>query len=191
MALASGDALVIVDVQRDFLPGGALPVPGGDEVVPVLNRYIVPFKARSLPIFATRDWHPVNHVSFRAQGGPWPPHCIQATDGADFPEGLLLPRTAQIIAKATRPNRDDYSDFDDTDFEARLRMAGIRRLFVGGLATEYCVLATVRDALTRGFEVVLLTDAMRALNVKVGDGKQAFDEMIRLGARTMTVKDLA
>lgn len=188
---AAGDALVIVDVQRDFLPGGALPVPGGDQIVPVLNRYLERFTARSLPVFATRDWHPADHVSFRAQGGPWPPHCVQGTAGAAFADGLRLPPTACVVSKATCRDRDSYSDFDAAGFEAQLRARGVRRLFVGGLAADYCVRATVRDALERGFAVVLLTDAVRALDVAPGDGERAVAEMQRLGAVVTTLQERA
>jgi nicotinamidase/pyrazinamidase len=178
----AGDALVVVDVQNDFLPGGALTVPGGDEIVPPLNCHLARFGERSLPVFATRDWHPPDHCSFRARGGSWPPHCLMGTWGAAFPNSLALPPTTVIVAKGTCVDREAYSGFEGTDLEERLRAAGIRRLFVGGLATDYCVLNTVRDARARGFEVVLLSDAIRAVNLKPDDGRNAELEMIRLGA---------
>lgn len=189
--LQDHDALLIVDVQRDFLPGGALPVPEGDEVVPVLNRYIERFTRRGLPVFATRDWHPPNHCSFRDQGGPWPPHCVAGTEGAKFADGLRLPEDTVIVSKATEPEREAYSGFEGTDLAARLKDRAIRRLFVGGLATDYCVLNTVRDAIRHGFEVFLLTDAIRAVNVHPEDERKALEEMRRLGARFITLEDLS
>lgn len=189
--LQAGDALLLVDVQNDFLPGGALAVPRGDEVVPPLNRAIAAFEGRGLPVYATRDWHPERHCSFRAQGGPWPPHCIARTQGAEFAATLALPPAAGVISKATSQERDAYSGFDGTDLDQRLRAAGIRRLFIGGLATDYCVLNTVRDARRLGYEVMLLTDAIRAVEVQPGDGQRAEDEMVRLGAQRFSPQDIA
>lgn len=179
----AGDALLLVDVQNDFLPGGSLAVPCGDEVLPVLNRYIGGFMAQGLPVYATRDWHPARHCSFRAQGGPWPPHCIADTHGAAFAAGLRLPPDAAVISKATTEDQDAYSGFQGTDLDRRLRAANIRRLFVGGLATDYCVLNSVRDALRLVYTVMLLTDAIRAVDVQPGDGQRAEAEMVRLGAQ--------
>jgi nicotinamidase/pyrazinamidase len=178
----ANDALVIVDVQNDFLPGGTLAVPAGDEVIPVLNRTIDLFAHLSLPIFATRDWHPANHCSFTPQGGIWPPHCIAGSRGAEFPASLRLPDTALIQSKATTPEQDAYSGFEGTDLASLLRSRGIQRLFVGGLATDYCVLNTVLDALKQGFKVVLLEDAIRAVELRAGDGRKAIDEMVGRGA---------
>ncbi|OGI46887.1 MAG: nicotinamidase [Candidatus Muproteobacteria bacterium RBG_16_65_34] len=185
VGIGPGDALIVVDAQNDFLPGGSLAVPAGDEVVPVLNRYLGAFHAKGLPIFATRDWHPVNHCSFKAQGGPWPPHCVAGTAGAAFAPGLKLPPETTTISKATPPDKDAYSGFEGTDLEARLRAQGVRRLFIGGLATDYCVLNTVKDALNNGYEVHLLTDAIRAVNVQPDDGRKAESQMQRLGARPL------
>jgi len=189
--LQPGDALLIVDVQNDFLPGGSLAVPHGDEVVPVLNRAIGAFEAQGLPVYATRDWHPERHCSFRAQGGPWPPHCVAHTRGAEFAPALRLAPAATLISKATSADRDAYSGFEGTDLDRRLRAGGIRRLVVGGLATDYCVLNTVRDALQRGYEVMLLTDAIRPVDIQPGDGRRAEEEMARLGARRITLNGLA
>lgn len=177
-----GDALVLVDVQRDFLPGGRLAVPQGDEVIGPLNAAIAAFSAAALPIYATRCWHPPDHCSFHAQGGPWPVHCVAGSEGAEFAPGLALPRDAVIVSKATTPEKDAYSGFDGTDLGDRLRAQNVRRVFVGGLATDYCVLNTVRDARRLGFEVVLLEDAIRAVDVQPGDGAKAIEEMTRLGA---------
>jgi len=189
--LQTGDALIAVDVQNDFLPGGSLAVPAGDAVVPAINRYVAAFAARALPVFATRDWHPPNHCSFKAQGGIWPPHCVAATRGAEFASGLALPPAAVIISKAATVEADAYSGFGGTDLAARLRAGGVTRLFIGGLATDYCVLNTVKDALAEGFEVLLLADAIRAVEVKAGDGARAQGEMQRLGARPIRYEDVA
>jgi nicotinamidase/pyrazinamidase len=189
--LQSGDALIAVDVQNDFLPGGSLAVPQGDAVVPALNRYLAAFAARTLPVFATRDWHPPDHCSFRAQGGIWPPHCIAATRGSEFAAGLALPPNALIISKAATRAADAYSGFGGTDLAARLHAGGAARLFIGGLATDYCVLNTVKDALAAGFAVLLLADAIRAVDVAPGDGARAQKEMQKLGARPIRFEDLA
>jgi nicotinamidase/pyrazinamidase len=189
--LAHGDALVVVDVQNDFLPGGSLAVPRGEEILPVLNRYLQAFAARGLPVFATRDWHPPSHCSFKIRGGLWPVHCLANTPGAAFPAGLSLPSGTVIISKARFIDRDAYSGFDRTELEARLRLANVHRLFVGGLATDYCVLHTVRDALDRGFKVFLLCDAIRAVNLRADDGAKAEAEMLSLGALPLLVHELA
>jgi nicotinamidase/pyrazinamidase len=188
MLLKENDALIVVDVQRDFLPGGSLAVPDGDSVVPVLNGYLRRFQAAGLPIVATRDWHPPNHCSFISEGGSWPPHCIQDTRGAEFAEQLELPEEAVLVSKATRVDVDAYSGFDGTNLQQYLRDARVRRVFIGGLATDYCVLATVKDALGAGFDVIVLADAVRAVNVEPGDGDKALDEMLSAGA---TVIELA
>jgi len=189
--LQAGDALLIVDVQNDFLPGGSLAVPGGDEVVPVLNRYLKFFAAQDFPVYATRDWHPLQHCSFKAQGGTWPQHCVAGTHGAKFAAALQLPPSATIISKATQPEYDAYSGFQDTDLDTMLFSAKVRRLFVGGLATDYCVLNTVRDALGLGYKVLLLGDAIRAVDVQPGDGQHAEQEMLKRGARRITLEEIA
>ena len=189
--LQAGDALIAVDVQNDFLPGGSLAVPEGDAVVPALNRYLAAFGARALPVFATRDWHPAKHCSFKARGGIWPPHCVAATRGAEFAGGLALPPAAVIISKAATPEADAYSGFAGTGLAARRRAGGVTRLFIGGLATDYCVLNTVRDALAADFDVLLLADAIRAVDVNPGDGARALGEMQQLGARAIRYEDLA
>jgi len=185
MKPAKGDALIVVDMQNDFLPGGSLAVPRGDEVVPVMNRYTSVLHSLGLPIYATRDWHPEGHCSFQAQGGPWPPHCIAGTPGARFASGLELPPETVVISKARTVEKDAYSGFEGTDLAQRLRAQGVGRLFIGGLATDYCVLNTVRDAIKEGFTVYLLDDAIRAVNVQPDDGHKAHMEMERLGARSL------
>lgn len=182
LALAPGDALVVADVQRDFLPGGALAVPHGDEVIPALNHHVARWRAQGLPVFLIRDWHPADHCSFRARGGPWPPHCIAGTAGAAFDPRLDVPPSATVISKGTHRDREAYSAFEGTQLDAQLRAAGVRRIFVGGLATEYCVLGTVRDGLAHGFDVVVLADGIRAIDVRPGDGRRAEEEMVRGGA---------
>jgi len=190
ISLQDGDALLIVDVQNDFLPGGQLAVPEGDAVIAPLNAWIERFEQQGLPVIATRDWHPADHCSFQPQGGPWPVHCVAGTPGAKFAPNLHLPGNAWIISKATRPDREAYSGFQGTGLATRLRESGVRRLFIGGLATDYCVLNTVKDALKEGFTVFLLKDAIRAVNVKPGDGERAIEEMIAAGAVPLTLGDL-
>jgi nicotinamidase/pyrazinamidase len=180
--LHPGDVLLVVDVQNDFLPGGSLAVPGGDEVIPVLNHYLALFQTQGLPIFATRDWHPPHHCSFQAQGGPWPVHCVVGTKGAEFAPGLHLPPSTIVISKAKSLDWDAYSGFEGTDLDSQLRRAGVKRLFVGGLATDYCILNTVKDALTLGYQVVHLLDATRTVNVHPENGHRAIEEMAHLGA---------
>jgi len=155
-----------------------------------MNAYIRLFRERKLPVIATRDWHPPDHCSFRDQGGLWPPHCVQGTPGAEFAEYLDLPEDAIVISKATRPDEEAYSGFQGTALDERLRELGVKRLFVGGVATDYCVLSTVKDALAMGYEVCLLKDAIRAVNVQPGDGERAEKEMESLGAVSVTLEDL-
>ena len=177
------DALLIVDCQNDFLPPeGALAVIDGDRIIPVLNQWIRSFEGKGLPVIATRDWHPKNHSSFKEFGGPWPAHCVQGTRGAEFPEGLHLSEEAIIVSKGTSPDRDEYSGFDRTGLKALLKKKGVKRLFIGGLATDYCVKATVLDALKLGFEVVVIKDAIKGVDVRPGDSKQAMKEMEEQGA---------
>jgi nicotinamidase/pyrazinamidase len=186
-----GDALIVVDVQNDFLPGGALGVPHGDEVVPVLNRYIERFDRLGLPIVATRDWHPADHCSFAARGGPWPPHCVAQTRGAQFSPALKLPVGTRVVSKATTPDDEAYSGFHGTQLDRDLRELNVKRVFIGGLATDYCVLNTVKDARKLGFDVVLLRDAIRPVEVKAGDGERAEAEMLELGAMPADLEKLA
>jgi len=181
MGLKGGDALLIVDVQNDFCPGGALAVPEGDAVVPVLNRWIGEAEKIGVPVFASRDWHPANHVSFKERGGPWPPHCVQGTMGAAFHPDLKLPRDTQIISKATDPDADSYSAFGGTNLADLLRRAHIKNVWIGGLARDYCVRATALDAIREGFKVHVITDATRAVDVKAGDGDRSLDEIRRVG----------
>ncbi|MFZ3081948.1 nicotinamidase [Rhodoferax ferrireducens] len=190
ISLQTGDALLIVDVQSDFLAGGSLAVPRGDEVIAVLNGYLAAFQQAGLPVLATRDWHPSDHCSFLPQGGPWPPHCVAGSAGASLAPGLKLPADVIVISKATDRNRDAYSGFEGTELDRLLREAGVRRLFIGGLATDYCVLNTVGDALKLGYQTVLLQDAVRAVDVHPGDGARAMGQMLEKGAMAVTLKQI-
>jgi len=187
----TSDALIIVDVQNDFLPGGNLAVPDGNAVITPINQYIESFHSRGLPVYATRDWHTQEHCSFKQQGGIWPPHCIAGTRGAEFSENLNLPSDTIIISKATTSDKDAYSGFEGTTLNQQLREKGIKRLFIGGLATDYCVLNTVKDALDKHYDVFLLQDAIRAVNVQPDDGKKAMREMTRLGAIPVTLESIS
>ncbi len=177
-----GDALLIVDVQYDFLPGGSLGVRDGDAVIAPLNAWIARFRAAGLPILATRDWHPADHCSFVAQGGIWPEHCVAGSPGARFHADLALPEDVLVISKATRQDAEAYSAFAGTDLAERLRQWQVRRLFIGGLATDYCVLNTVADAHRLGYATVVLTDCIRAVDVRPGDGERALASMRENGA---------
>jgi nicotinamidase/pyrazinamidase len=182
------DALIVVDVQRDFCPGGALAVPQGDEVILPINRLLA--LADWLTV-ATRDWHPADHCSFASQGGPWPSHCVAETRGAAFPPTLNVARIREVVSKATRKDAEAYSGFQDTDLAARLAARGIRRVFVAGLATDYCVKATALDARTTGLDVVVTTDAIRGVEVHPGDCAAALEEMRRAGIAFAQSADLA
>jgi nicotinamidase/pyrazinamidase len=179
-SMQAGDALLVVEMQNDFCPGGALPVEEGDRVVPVLNRWLCAARERGIPVYASRDWHPRGHVSFVEAGGEWPPHCVQDTEGARFHTDLELPDDVVLVTKGVRFDRDQYSAFNETGLESRLRRDGVRRLFVGGLALDVCVRATVLDALRAGLEVLLLVDATRPLSEE--GGRRALEEMESAGA---------
>jgi nicotinamidase/pyrazinamidase len=189
--LTSNDALLIADIQCDFLPGGALEIRGSAEILPVLSNYILRFQTRRLPIFLTRDWHPPSHCSFRDQGGPWPVHCVAGTPGSLPPAGFEPPASAVIIYKAIDPDREAYSAFDRTALDRHLRALGVRRVFIGGLATDYCVMHTVTDALSLGYAVCLLLDGIKGVNVQPDDGLRAEQDMLRLGATPVRLETLA
>jgi nicotinamidase/pyrazinamidase len=180
-AFHEGDALVIVDVQNDFCPGGALPIERGNEVVPILNRWIAAALIKHVPIYASRDWHPRDHISFQQQGGLWPPHCIQDTEGARFHPELQLPGSVIKVTKGVRFDQDQNSIFDATGLHCEFRNKGIKRLWVGGLAEDVCVLATVLDARREGFDVVLIQDATRPVSI-LGGGRARL-QMHDAGAR--------
>ncbi|BAD85839.1 probable nicotinamidase [Thermococcus kodakarensis KOD1] len=175
------EALIVVDMQRDFMPGGALPVPEGDTIIPKCNEYIKKFKEKGALIVATRDWHPPNHISFKERGGPWPPHCVQNTPGAEFV--VDLPEDAIIISKATEPDKEAYSGFEGTNLAEILRENGVEKVYICGVATEYCVKATALDAVRHGFETYLLSDAVKGINPE--DEKKALEEMKRAGVKIL------
>jgi nicotinamidase/pyrazinamidase len=185
-------ALLIVDVQYDFLPGGALGVTEGDRIIPVLNQYIERFERAHLPVLATRDWHPPDTRHFRDFGGPWPVHCVENTPGAAFHTDLKLPANAEVITKGTSHADHGYSAFEGTDTKQRplaelLRELNVDTIYVGGLATDYCVRNSALDAVKNDFDVVLLLDAVRGIDVNEGDVARSLDDMLRAGARTATL----
>jgi nicotinamidase/pyrazinamidase len=189
------DALVVVDLQNDFCLDGALAVRDGDAIVPVVNRYLEQFRAAGAPVFLTRDWHPRVTRHFQAYGGVWPPHCVQGTSGARFHPGLATPAEAVVVSKGMDPSADAYSAFQAEDDSGRLlgdalAARGVRRIYVGGLATDYCVRATALDAIREGLEVVVLRDAIGAVDLEPGDGARAIGEMRDAGARTVTLNEL-
>jgi nicotinamidase/pyrazinamidase len=176
-----------VDVQNDFCPGGALAVQNGDEVVPVLNRYTGKFRLTGLPIFATRDWHPAKTSHFKIYGGIWPVHCVQGTHGAEFHPDLTLTKETIIVSAGMGSDEDGYSGFLGRDEAGRslatlLRDRGVDRLYIGGLATDYCVKHTVLDGIRQGFQVVLIRDAVRGVNLNPQDSERAVEEMTAAGA---------
>lgn len=181
MANEKKRALIVVDVQNDFCPGGALAVPHGDEVIGPLNGLIEEFLARDEPVFKSRDWHPPKTKHFEEQGGTWPVHCVQDTHGAEFHPELLDDPRITVISKGTG-DENNYSAFDGTDLAARLSEQGVGEVWVGGLATDYCVKNTVLDALREGFEVKAVANAMRPVELKSGDGERAIEEMRQQGA---------
>ncbi len=181
-------ALVVVDVQRDFCPGGALAVSRGDAVVPIINAWIQRAWGEEWPVAVSRDWHPAQHCSFRSRGGPWPPHCVAETPGAQFHPELLVRASVRVFSKGSDPDREAYSAFDGVSEVGQplalwLRARGVNHLYVGGLATDYCVKATVLDALAIGFGVSVLRRGIRGVNVHPGDAEAALKAMRARGAR--------
>jgi nicotinamidase/pyrazinamidase len=163
------DLLLVVDVQNDFCPGGALPIDNGDDVIPVCNMWAAAARKKGLPVYASRDWHPMDHISFTDQGGQWPPHCVQDTDGAGFHAKLELPAGTIVVTKGTRFDKDQYSAFDETGFAEELRRRGVRRVWVGGLAQDVCVRATSLDAARNGFETHVILEATRPVTPEGGE----------------------
>jgi nicotinamidase/pyrazinamidase len=188
-------ALLIVDVQNDFCPGGALAVPEGDKIIPNLNKYIKIFSQKKLPVFASHDWHPKKTRHFKKFGGIWPVHCVQNTKGARFHPRLKLPKETIIISKGQDPQKDAYSAFqaqdaNGMDFLALLKYLGIQALYVGGLATDYCVKSSALDATRSGFKVRLLTDAIKGVDLKPGDSEEAIKEMVKNGVKLITLTEI-
>lgn len=187
-------ALLLVDVQNDFCPGGALGVTDGDRVVEPLNRIASCFAAAGLPVVATRDWHPAITCHFMEHGGAWPPHCIQGSSGAAFHPALQLPDTAVVISKGTRPDSDAYSAFDGhseagTPLIEILSALAVRTLYLGGLATDYCVRSSTLDAVKAGYTVIVLMDAVAGVDVRQGDSERAVAEMRSAGASFCTTEE--
>jgi nicotinamidase/pyrazinamidase len=175
------DALIVVDVQNDFCPGGALPVPDGDAVIDPINRL-----AEQIPfVVATRDWHPSDHLSFKEQGGPWPVHCVRDTSGAQLHPKLHTSQIDAIVDKGRERDEEGYSGFEHTDLERLLRDQGVDRVHVAGLALDYCVKATALDARRAGFDVVLHRGATRAINAEPGDDERALAELRQAGVEVV------
>jgi len=183
-------ALIVVDVQNDFCPGGTLAVPHGDDVVELLNRLIDEFLDRGEPVYKSRDWHPPTTKHFAAHGGDWPVHCVQNTTGAEFHPALRNDPRINVISKGLG-DTNCYSAFDETNLLAQLHQQNVEEVVVGGLATDYCVKSTVLDALKNGFKVKALENAMRAVDVQPGDGERAIEEMRNAGAQIISTKTSA
>jgi len=184
-------ALLVVDVQRDFCPGGALAVPSGDRVVPVLNRYLGDALEHGMTIYASRDWHPPITRHFKQYGGEWPPHCVQDTEGARVHPDLHLPSSTIVITKGQDPERPGYSAFEGRTPDGKTLLADMRdrnldHLYVGGLATDYCVKQSVLDAIRQGFKVTVLHDGIAGVDVRPGDSERATAEMRDAGAVMMS-----
>jgi len=195
MAYQQRVALLIVDVQNDFCPGGSLAVREGDQVVPLLNAYAERFRALGRPVYASRDWHPRQSTHFAEFGGPWPVHCVQETEGAQFHPEFIMPALTNILSKGTDVTDDGYSAFegrfpDGSTFDERLTRDGVDHLYVGGLATDYCVRQSALDAVKSGRRVTLLLDAIRGVDVQPGDSAQAIADMALAGIDTTTLDAL-
>jgi nicotinamidase/pyrazinamidase len=181
-------ALLLVDVQEDFCPGGALAAPGGNRIIPALNRHLVDARERDMPVYASRDWHPEVTAHFKEYGGEWPPHCIQGSAGARFHGDLRLPADAVVISKGDDAAKPGYSAFDGHTSDGKtllhdLRDRHVTTLYVGGIATDYCVKATALDATQAGLDVRILRDGITGIDVRPGDAERALEEMSRAGAR--------
>jgi len=188
--LTSTDALIIVDMQIDFMPGGALPVPNALTIIPVINKYINIFAGKKATIVATRDWHPHNHISFKHRGGPWPPHCVQGTKGAELHPDLRIPQNVILVSKGFDEDKEAYSGFDGTNLDQILKARKIRRVFVCGVATDYCVKATVLDAIELGYNVLVLKDAIKGVDIPKGAENKAINEMLDAGAILADLNDI-
>lgn len=193
--LQSGDVLIITDMQNCFLPGGSLPVTRGDSIIGPLNSALDMFAVCGLPVIFTRDWHPPDHCSFQVKGGPWPVHCVRGTDDAAFSSRIHIPANPSVISKAVDPDKEQYSAYFGHDEAGRtmaenLRSLKTQRIFIGGVATEYCVFNTVVDMLKDGYNVYVLEDGVKPVEVNPGDGQNALDQMERRGARLVTTMQL-
>ncbi len=189
LQLNESDALIVVDMQKDFMPGGALAVEGADTIIPRINRYTRLFEEHGLSIFFTRDWHPKNHISFIPQGGQWPPHCIQNSPGAQFADNLYMPKDFRyIISKGTSEDFDAYSGFEGTILHDLLQERGVKRLFVCGVATDYCVLNTVLGGLNLGYTLLVAQDSIKG--VLETSTKEAVKKMMKKGAIFCTIEEI-
>ena len=183
----AGDCLLLADPQNDFCPGGSLAVAGGDKIMPVLSDWAEAAARSRVPIFVSRDWHPVRTTHFKEFGGIWPPHCVMGTHGAEFHPDFRLPASSTVISKGMGETEDAYSAFQARD-EAGVPLAdllardAVRHIYIGGLATDYCVRSSVLDALSNGLRVTLIADGMRAVNLQPTDGERARTEMLAAGA---------
>ena len=186
----SKSVLILVHLQNDFCPGGALGVSEGDQIIPLVNQYIGLFRSQGLPIIATRDWHPSNHCSFKEQGGVWPVHCVQGSWGAQFHADLHIPNGSLIISGATHPQKEAYSSFDGTSLNDHLEDMRAKTLFITGLATDYCVKHTALDARKLGYNVLVLEDAIRGVNLKPDDSANALQDMLAAGALKTKAQEL-
>jgi len=188
LKITETDALIVVDLQNDFMPWGALPVPGADLIIPVINEYLEHFEKVGVPIFATRDWHPENHISFKENGGLWPRHCVQWSKGSQFPESLKLPKDSFIINKGDRPELEAYSGFQGTVLNDLLRERGVKRVFICGVATDYCVFNTALGAINLGYFVFILEDGVKGVSEE--SSRKALDELLKRGAVLVKKGDL-
>lgn len=193
--IRANSALLVVDMQNDFLPGGALGVVEGDRIIPRVNDYVRLFEKHPHPLFFTRDWHPKETTHFKAQGGPWPPHCVQGTWGAAFHPDVRLPREAIILSKGMDPREDAYSAFQAQDEQGRyleelLREYSVEHVYICGLALDYCVKWSALHAAEKGFHLYPLIDATRAVNVEIHDAEKAIEEIVRAGGQLLTIEYL-
>lgn len=188
-------ALLIVDIQNDFCPGGALSIPEGDKIIPVVNEYIRIFAGAGFPVLASRDWHPERTAHFKEFGGVWPVHCVRDSTGAQFHPALKLPKDAVLLYKGVGTEEDSYSAFQARNANGAtllslLNIFGVNELYIAGLATDYCVRWSVLDALKEGFKAVVLLDAVRGVDLEPGDSAKALKEMAGAGARAMTLEEV-
>ncbi len=193
--MKSKKALLVVDVQNDFCPGGALGVKEADKIIANINKYIEIFIEHKSPIIFTRDWHPKKTTHFKKFGGVWPKHCVENTKGARFHPRLKLPKEFIIVSKGMDPKKDAYSAFQAKDENGKplisvLKKSGVNEIYIAGLATDYCVKFTTMDAISKGFKVKILLDAIKGVNLKVDDSKNAIKEMLKKGAEKITLKDM-
>ncbi|MBC7323552.1 MAG: nicotinamidase [Acetomicrobium sp.] len=188
LSIKKKDALIIVDLQVDFCPGGNLPVPEGDEIVPIANKLVEHFERQEGQIVFSRDWHPDKHMSFKECGGPWPAHCVQNTRGAEFHHDLFIPPSAIVVSKATEPLKEAYSAFDGTRLSETLHEAGIERVFICGLATDVCVKSTALDAIKLGYDTYVIQDASRGITKE--SVEQSLKEMKNVGVKIIESRQI-